>query len=100
MPGVYICITLKIIFFPPPLSEIIFFPPYLYLQECKNKHIFDHFVPVFEQVVFINFHFLSLSALSAIFPPPPNIFFVVACIVFLSTWFPKNPRSSLCGLSL
>ena len=53
---------------PPPLSEIIFFPPYLHLQECKIKHIFDHFVLVFEQIVFINFHFLSPSPLLVIFP--------------------------------
>ena len=56
---------------PPPLSfgdHII--SPYIYLQECKNKHIFDHFVLVYEQIVFINFHFLSPLALSAIFPSP------------------------------
>ena len=50
---------------PPPLSEIIFFPLHiLYMQEFKNKHIFDHFFPVIEKIVFINFHFLSPSALS------------------------------------
>ena len=39
-------ITLKIIF-PPPLSEIIFFPPYIYLYECKNKHSFYFWIILF-----------------------------------------------------
>ena len=57
---------------PPFFSAIIFFffLHTVYLQECKNKHIFDHFVLGFEQIVFINFQFVSPSALSAIFPPP------------------------------
>ena len=54
------------IFSTPPFGDHIF-PPCIYLQECKNQHIFDHFVLVFEEIVFINFHFLSPSALSAIF---------------------------------
>ena len=59
--GLYI--TLKIIFPPPPFGDHIFYP-YIYLQVCRNKHIFDHFVLVFEQIVSINVHFLSTSALS------------------------------------
>ena len=68
--GLYI--ILKIISPPPLFSAIIFFffLHTVYLQEFKNKHIFDHFVQGFEQIVFINFQFVSPSALSAIFPPP------------------------------
>ena len=93
-------ITLKIIFFPtPPLSEIIFFPlTYLYLQERKNKHIFDNFVLVFEQIVFINFHCLSPSALSTIFPPIQYRYWVKVCEVQVQvgpySGSPKNAKYS------
>ena len=42
-------------------SEGLLSCSYIYLQ-----HIFDNFVLVFEQIVFINFHFLSPSALLVI----------------------------------
>ena len=35
-------------------------------ETLKNKHIFDYFVLVFEQIMFINFHFISPSALLVI----------------------------------
>ena len=49
-----------------------YFPPYIYLQECKNKNIFDYFVLVFEQIVIINFHFLYPQPFRPLFPPPPR----------------------------
>ena len=48
-------------------SEGLLSCSYIYLQ-----HIFDNFVLFFEQIVFMNFHFLSPSALLVIFPPPPG----------------------------
>ena len=39
----------------------------MYLQQCKNKNNFDHYVLVFEQIVFINFH---------LFPPQPQPFWL------------------------
>ena len=78
--------------FSTPHSEIIFFPPYIFMQECKNKHILDHFVLVFEQIVFINFQFsFSLNPFGSVADPDLWIRICIIKVGSGSVWRDTNP---------
>ena len=80
-PGVYIRYYIENhIFSTAPFGDHIF-SPYIYLQECKNKRIFDQFFLVFEQIVLINFHFFSPH------PLPLHLFLLPVLIVYRYHWY-------------